>query len=122
MQTWSILFILFTVIPEMTWGQNKDPKEFFPDNRPQILIVGSIHLDYPGLDAHITDYSNEIDVLKEPKKSELNELIDYLLKFNPNKIAIEAFPDWESTGKLREYKNGKYKDERGERFQIGMRM
>jgi hypothetical protein len=69
----------------------------------------------------ITD-EDKIDVLTEPKKTELTELIDYIKVFKPTKIAIEAHPEWRATEKLHDYKRGQYRNERDERFQIAMRL
>jgi len=107
-------------------GQHNDtirkPSSFFPMEKAQILVVGTFHMDYPNLDViKITD-EDKIDILMEPKKTELTELINYIKIFKPTKIAIEAFPDWNATEKLSKYKNGAYKNERDERFQIAMRL
>lgn len=69
----------------------KSPSSFFPEEKPQVLIVGTFHFNYPGLDANKTIEEDKIDVLLEPKKSEVTELVEYIKKFKPNKIAIEAF-------------------------------
>lgn len=102
--------------------QLKPPAEFFPIEKTQVLVVGTFHFDYPGLDVMKTEEKDKIDVLKEPKKSEVTELVEYLKKFNPNKIAIEASEKWNATDKLRKYKKGEFRTERGERFQLGMRL
>lgn len=95
---------------------------FFPEDKAKVLVVGSFHFDYPGLDAHQIEEDNKVDVLKEPKKSELTALVEHIKKFRPTKIAVEALPDWNATEKLRNYKKGKYRDERDERYQIAMRI
>lgn len=99
----------------------KTPADFFPKQKTKVLVVGTFHFDYPGLDSHKTTPENQIDVLKEPKKSEVSELIAYIKKFKPTKIAIEANPNWNATQKLREYSEGNYRDERDERYQLAMR-
>lgn len=95
---------------------------YFPKERAQVLVVGVFHFNYPGLDEHKTSEEDKVDVLKEPKKSELSELVEYIKKFKPNKIAVEANPGWGATEKLREYKEGMHRDKRGERYQIAMRI
>ncbi|GEQ86756.1 hypothetical protein ULMS_22640 [Patiriisocius marinistellae] len=100
----------------------KSPSEFFPKEKTQVLVVGTFHMDYPGLDEHKTTNEDKIDVLKDPKKAEVNELVDYIKKFNPTKIAIEAGPSWSATKKMNEYIAGKHRDSRDERFQIAMRI
>jgi len=74
------------------------------------------------LDEVKTADENKIDVLKEPKKSELEDLVTYIKKFNPTKIAIEARPSWKSMQKFEEYKNGAHRNNRDERYQLGMRI
>lgn len=117
----SILFISCS-------NQNKDQQnikavsDYFPKEQAKVLVVGTFHFDYPGLDAHKTSDEDKIDVLKDPKKSEVTELVEYIKKFKPNKIAIEAYDNWNATEKLKKYKNGAYRDERDERFQLAMRI
>lgn len=100
----------------------KDPSSFFPQEKAQVLFVGLFHFDYPGLDVNVTDKEDQIDVLKEPKKSELTELVNYIKRFNPTKIALEATPRWNATKKLKQYKLGELRDKRDERVQVGLRI
>lgn len=102
----------------------KPASDFYPKERAQILLVGTFHFNYPGLDALKTEESDKIDVLKEPKKSEVTELVEYIKKFKPTKIAIEAKPEYSHTWneRLREYKTGEHRDKRGERYQLAMRI
>lgn len=94
---------------------------FFP-KQVKVLFVGSFHFHYPGLDAHVIADSNKVDVLSESRKKEVTELVNYIKRFKPTKIAIEAFPKWKSTEKLRGYKKGAYRMERDERYQLGLRI
>ncbi|SFR51578.1 hypothetical protein SAMN04490243_2494 [Robiginitalea myxolifaciens] len=100
----------------------KGPSDFYPSERTKVLVVGTFHFEYPGLDAHKTSDDDKIDVLEEPKRSELEELIAHIAKFKPNKIAIEARPSWNTMGKFEAYKNGEHADKRDERYTLGMRM
>ncbi len=100
----------------------KEASEYFPNEKTQVLVVGTFHFDYPGLDYNKTLDEDKIDVLTEPKKSEVTELVEYIKKFKPNKIAIEAFDKWEATMKLSKYKTGEFRDKRDERYQLGMRI
>lgn len=100
----------------------KSPSFFYPKEKAKVLVVGTFHMAYPNLDAHKTENTNMIDVLKEPKKSEITELVEYIKKFKPTKIAIETWPKREPTKKLREYKQGKHRDNRNEDYQLGMRI
>lgn len=119
--------LLFFIILLSCSSKNEDQRikkasEYFPKEKAQILVVGTFHFNYPGLDVAKTTPENQIDVLKEPKKSEVNKLIDYIKKFKPNKIAIEATDKWEASYKFKKYKDGEYRDQRDELFQIGMRI
>lgn len=100
----------------------KPPSEFFPKEKTKVLVVGTFHFDYPGLDVNKTADEDKIDVLVEPKKSEVTDVVEYIKGFKPTKIAIEAFDNWEATDKLRGYNEGKYRDERDERFQLAIRL
>jgi len=100
----------------------KKASDFFSKERIQVLVVGTFHFEYYGLDGHKTVENDKIDILKEPKKSEITELVDYIKKFKPTKIAIEAFSNFEATKKLKKYKIGNYRDIRDERYQLGMRI
>ena len=117
-----LLFLASCDSNHVNQQNHKSAKDYFPVEKTQVLVVGTFHFDYPGLDAHQTDEENKIDVLKEPKKSEVSELVEYIKKFKPTKIAIEATPNWKAGEKLNKYKLGDFREERDERFQLGMRL
>jgi hypothetical protein len=123
-----LVFILTGLLFSCTEKPSKEEmrfkpiSQFFPKEKTNVLVVGTFHFDYPGLDAIKTTEEDKIDVLKEPKKSEVTELVNYIKKFKPTKIAIEAFDNWKATEKLRKYKKGAFRDERDERYQLGMRI
>lgn len=100
----------------------KKPAEYFNNPKTKVLVVGSFHFDYPNLDAHKTEKGDQVDVLSPKTAKEVTELINYIKKFKPTKIAIEAWPDWNANQKLKEYKEGKHRDQRDERYQIAMRI
>ncbi|MNU12916.1 hypothetical protein D3C71_09490 [compost metagenome] len=116
----SILIVLMTM-STFLFGQKK-PSEYFPDPKTKVLAVGSFHFDYPNQDAHKTEKSDQVDVLEPKTAAEVTELINYIKKFKPTKIAIEAWPDWKANEKLKEYKEGKHRDQRDERYQLAMRI
>ena len=119
------LFISVIFCSQCIFSQNdtiKRPSSFFPKQKTQVLVVGTFHFDYPNLDVYKTADSNKIDVLIEPKKTELTELVEYIKRFKPTKIAIEAYPNWNATDKLREYNLGGLRSERSEIVQIAMRI
>ena len=101
-------------------SKTKTKADFFPEEKTKVLVLGMFHLNYPGLDNHKTADDSKIDVLKEPKKTEITELIAYIKKFKPNKIMIEAKTDWNR--RYQDYRNGAYRDKRDERYQIAMRL
>jgi hypothetical protein len=125
METRFFLSTLFSISFFFLFGQKQEipsPSSFFPKEIPKVLVVGTFHFDYPGLDVNKTDDNDKIDVLKEPKKSEVTELVNYIKKFRPTKIALEAMPGWKAGEKLAKYKKGEYRNQRDERFQLGMRI
>lgn len=118
-----IIFLLNTTVLLAQRPEDiKHPSAFFPKQRAKVLIAGSFHFDYPNKDMAKVQKSDQIDVLTEPKKSEVTELVDYIKRFKPTKIAIEAFPEWDATGKLNSYKKGAFSDQRDERYQLAMRI
>ena len=83
---WRYIFVLLAVSCQ---GIERDGKqtvntglkpasEYFPAEKAKILVVGTFHFDYPGLDAINAREEDKIDVLKEPKKSEVTELVHYI--------------------------------------------
>jgi len=100
----------------------KKPAEYFPGTKTKVLVVGSFHFDYPNLDAHKTEKGDQVDVLSPKTAKEVTALVEYIKKFKPTKIAIEAFPEWNANQKLKEYNEGKYADKRDERYQLAMRI
>ena len=116
----SILIVLIT-LSTFLFGQKK-PSEYFPDPKTKVLVVGSFHFDYPNQDAHKTEKKDQVDVLEPKTATEVTDLINYIKKFKPTKIAIEAWPNWKANEKLKEYKEGKHRDQRDERYQLAMRI
>ncbi|MFN8344265.1 MAG: DUF5694 domain-containing protein [Spirosomataceae bacterium] len=122
----TLTLLLLSVYSGFTFGQNREKIKsgysFFPKERAKVLVVGTFHFHYPGLDAFKSEDKNKIDVLKEPKKTEVTELVNYIKKFKPTKIAIEAFPEWQANERFKKYKKGEYRGERDERYQLAMRI
>lgn len=115
------LLYTFILCLSVLISAQKKPSEYFTNQKTKVLVVGSFHFDYPNLDAHKTEKGDQVDVLSPKTAKEVTELIDYIKKFKPTKIAIEAWPNWNANQKLREYKEGKHTNQRDERFQIAMR-
>ena len=94
-----------------------------PDGpRPQVLLVGSFHMAYPNLDAHVTDAANRADVLSPARQAEMQELVDYLARFRPTRIVIERWPGSSINARYRQYLAGEYELQRDEEQQIGFRL
>jgi hypothetical protein len=91
------------------------------DKSAKIMILGTYHMDNPGLDANNTDAD---DVLLPKRQSEITELIENLARFAPTKIAIEApfsaKASWDNSYK--KYLNGELKLGRNEIHQIGFQL
>lgn len=102
-----------------------DPDQMLQENKklPRVLLVGSWHFNYPGLDANVTEEKNRINIYSRQRQQELAELIDYIALFNPTKIMVESGMN---TGYLKynykQWKLGQEKLYAGERSQIGMRL
>ena len=88
--------------------------------KPEILIVGTYHMDNPGRDIYNMKAD---DVLSPKRQQELVQLLDVLKKFNPTKIAIESDVDGERASKqYADYLSGKYTLTRNEIDQVGYRL
>lgn len=114
-----------TVRADEKTGEGDDvrsPASFFPAERAKALVVGTFHFDNPGLDAHQVDEKNVLDILSETRQLEVREVLDYIKKFKPTKLAIEAWPDWDAVGKLKAYQEGSMELGRDERHQLGLRL
>ena len=102
-----------------------DPDEILLNGAklPKVLLVGSWHFDYPGLDSHVIKEENQINIYSDKRQKELQELLDYLALFKPTKILVESGP---ITGYIKhnyaEWKAGRENLMANERSQIGMRL
>jgi hypothetical protein len=103
----------------------EDPDKFLQleEQKPKVLLVGSFHFNYPGLDAHKISEDEKINIYSEKRQQELQELLGYLSKFKPTKIVVEAGAN---TGYLfknyERYQKGSEKLYASETSQIGMRL
>ena len=62
-------FFLLILVSTFSFGQAqlKSPSEFYPPQKTKVLVVGTFHFNFPGLDEVKTADEDKIDVLKEPK-------------------------------------------------------
>ncbi len=90
---------------------------------PKVLLVGSWHFNYPGLDANVTSEKDRINIYSQQRQDELLELLNYIAVFKPSKIFVESGAN---TGYLtynfNEWKQGKAPLDASERSQIGLRL
>ena len=102
----------------------KDPDYFLVknDTMPKVLLVGTFHFNYPNLDAHKTDSTQQVNVLSDEKQKELEELLDYLALFKPTVIAVEAWSTSNINDRYRKYLNNEYQLGKNEIYQIGFRL
>lgn len=102
-----------------------DPDSILVGNRqlPSVFLVGSFHFGYYNLDAYKTKEEDQVDVLSPKRQAEMQELMEYIYRFKPNKIAVESGP---ITGYLmhryKSYRNGEKPLARDEMEQIGFRI
>ena len=56
------------------------------DELPEVLIVGTFHMDVPGLDLINPDAG---DVFEKTRQAEIQELVARLVRFEPTHVAVE---------------------------------
>lgn len=117
----TFIYIFLVCLSTSVFAQKK-PSDYFKNPKTKVLVVGSFHFDYPNLDAHKINKEDQIDVLSPKTAKEVTELVEYIKRFKPTKIAIEAWPSWNANQKLKEYNEGKHRDKRDERYQLAMRL
>ncbi|WP_395064581.1 DUF5694 domain-containing protein [Flavobacterium sp.] len=119
-----IIFFLF--LHSFSYSQKiKDPDYFLIPNKetlPQLFLVGTFHFEYYNNDANKVDKEKQVDILSKKKQKELKELLDYIAKFKPTKICIEAPENWNTMEKYTSYKSGKTKLGKDEIQQIVFRL
>ena len=90
------------------------------EERPVVMILGTPHLDNPGLDVHNFDLD---DVLAPKRQAEIEIVVRRLATFKPTKIAIEApYGDTVLDGQYQSYLAGNFTLSRDERHQIAFRL
>jgi len=100
-----------------------DPDAILIGDRPQAhaLLVGTFHFGYPGLDAHKTAETDQVDVLSPQRQKEMAELAEVIMRFRPNKIAMETQGAWLAS-EYRTHQKDKTPLGRNEYYQIGFRI
>lgn len=100
MQNIKLIVVLFTLFMINVAGQAQsitdknflDPDVFLVGDKalPKVLLVGTFHFGYPNLDEHKTEEEDQVNIFSAKKQKELKVLLDYLAKFKPTKIVVEA--------------------------------
>ena len=123
-------FILLASLAFFITAQNAKAQVTLPDPDsiliagdplPHVLLLGTFHFDYPDLDAHVTDKDERVDVLSPARQKELQELLDVVMRFKPNKLCVETDGGWV----MREYAEHRKDNKpmgRNEIFQVGFRV
>ena len=92
-----------------------------PSPRPQLLVIGSFHMDNPGRD--VVNMKAD-DVLAPRRQREIEQVADAIARFKPTRIAIE-YPRGKQAELDRDYaayRDGKRELGRSEDEQLGMRL
>ncbi len=132
MKTTYVLLTLLLTSLLCTCGRAQnlpDHKTFNPDDvlikgdkLPKVLLLGSFHFNYPNLDSHKTSAEDQVDIETAEKQAELRELLDYIARFNPNKIVIERRQGSTVNKAYQAYLNGERELGKGEIQQLGFRL
>ena len=118
---YSSVILLFSFIPSPAQNKLKLIDASAATPQAEVLLLGSYHMDNPGLDLHDAKAD---DVLAPKRQAEIQELTAVLARFRPTKIAVE----WDAGNQARldrvfgEYEAGKHQLTRDERQQVGMRL
>lgn len=125
----SIFFCLCCLIASILVAQHDDINSFDPDDiliagdaLPKVLLVGSFHMNYPNLDAHVTDESKQVDVNDQKRREEMRELLDYIARFQPNKIIVERHPGSNVNDRYQAYLAGDLELGKSEIYQLAFRL
>jgi len=121
----TLFLSLFMSLFSFAQVEPKDPDEILikGDKLPQVLLVGTFHFAYYGLDAHVTSEENKVNILSPQKQKEVEALVAYIAKFKPTKLVVEG---GRNSGYLvnqyRDYKAGEAKLRAREIDQICFRL
>jgi hypothetical protein len=89
-----ILMLILATGFSGAYAQKKgpNPDSILVGNRkqPAIFLIGTFHFAYYNFDAHKTSKDEQVDILSKQKQDELKQLLEYIYKFKPTKIAVEG--------------------------------
>ncbi len=97
----------------------------FPAPKHEILLLGTFHFNYPGLDQHNAADRFKIDILSDERQKQVQLLTQQLAAFRPTLVLIEAgMPDKQGyiDSIYRDYQKGGFRKSRHEGLQIGFRL
>jgi len=87
------IMIAAVLISTISTYAQRAPEEFLlkdGEKKIPVLLVGTFHFGYPGLDSHKTSEEDKVDVLSPKRQKEMKELVDYIARFKPTKIVVEG--------------------------------
>jgi hypothetical protein len=125
MKTWSrsvwASLVAMASLSALAHGETKLLSERTPDQRPALLVLGTGHLNNPGLDLINVKID---DVLTEVRQAEVLAVVERLASFQPTHIAVEWSLNDQSAldARYRQYRAGLYSLSRDEVDQLGMRL
>jgi len=92
-----------------------------PAPKPQLLVLGSYHMDNPGRDVVNIEAD---DVLSPRRQREIEQVADLVARFRPTRIAIEwpRAKQAELDALYAQYRSGQHAPGRSEDEQLGMRL
>ncbi|MEO0625932.1 MAG: DUF5694 domain-containing protein [Bacteroidota bacterium] len=124
-----ILFLLMILVGSLSAQDRPSLSNFDPDDilvageeRAQVMLLGTFHFNYPNLDAHVTDEANQVNVEEGNRAQELQEVLDYVARFQPTKIVVERWPESNTDDYYQSYLAGDFELRRSEIYQIGFRL
>lgn len=90
--------------------------------KPKLMMLGTFHFADAGLDDYKPKHS--VDILSEERQAQVQELVDFLARYQPTKIAIEYRPDRQTyfDSLYQEYRSGGLRDKKLETIQIAFRL
>jgi hypothetical protein len=93
-----------------------------PSTRPHVVIVGTFHLNNPGLDSYKQQFP--FDIRSPERQREVEEVVAKLAAWNPTRIAVEADVDRQPRldTLFARYPGGGVDTLRNEIYQIGFRL
>ncbi|MFD1675694.1 DUF5694 domain-containing protein [Alicyclobacillus fodiniaquatilis] len=91
------------------------------DAKPSVMVLGSVHLNNPGLDMHNTEFD---DMRTEKRQAQIQELVSRLQRFQPTHVALEAPSkiQCQLSTEYQQYLDGKMELSPSEGHQIGFRI